>query len=190
MPHGISDIAVLGILLAAVVLLIFVSRRQKEKEKEKRRRELLKRDYPDLISKLLLLLQAGMVARSAFIRIAADYKKDTDAGKAAKPAFEEVQKACLEMRQGVLEEEAYLRFGKRCVLPCYRTLSVLLTQNIKKGGSSLIDLLEREIVTAMEERKRTARADGERASVKLLLPMGMMLILVLAIMIIPAFLSI
>ncbi len=178
------------VLLAGTAAVLFViSRRQKAAEAEKKRREQLKKDYPELISKLLLLMQAGMVARSAFMRIAADYRKEKEDGKRIRPAFEEVEKACSEMGKGIHEEEAYLRFGKRCVLPSYRTLSVLLTQNINKGGSGLTELLEREIVTAMEERKRTARVDGERASIRLLLPMGMMLMVVLAVMIIPAFLS-
>ena len=175
---------------AAFVLLFLFSRKQKAAEKEKKRREQLKRDYPELISRLLLLMQAGLVSRSAFKRIAEDYRKDLAAGKMRRPAFEEVWLMCAEMEKGISEEEAYLRFGKRCMLPAYRTLSVYLIQNMKKGGNALLDTLETEIVQAQEEKKRSARVEGEKASIRLLLPMGMMLVVVLAVMIIPAFLSI
>ncbi len=66
---------------------------------------------------------------------------------------------------------------------------MLLVQSIKKGGSGLADTLQREIVTAMEDRKRSARSEGEKASIKLLLPMGLMLMVVLVITIVPAFMS-
>ena len=184
-----NRIFTLIILFVIAAVLLFVSRRQKKAEMEKKRRENLKRDYPELVSRLLLLLQAGLVCRSAFMRIASDYEKDIKKGKKARAAFEEVVRTCAEMEKGVGEIEAYRNFGIRCALPSYRTLSVLIAQNVKKGGSGLLEMLEREMVTAMDERKRTARADGEKASVKLLLPMGMMLVVVMAVTIVPAFMS-
>ena len=50
-------------------------------------------------------------------------------------------------------------------------------------------LLEEEEWEAYEQRKAQARQSGEEASTKLLLPMGIMLVIVLAIMIIPAGIS-
>ena len=80
----------LSVLAAAAAVLFVLSRRQKAAEREKKRREQLKQDYPDLISRLLLLLQAGLVSRSAFIRIAKDYENDLSAGKRNRPAFDEI----------------------------------------------------------------------------------------------------
>lgn len=178
------------VLLAMAAGLCLIAARQRAAEKEKRRREALKRDYPELISRLLLYLQAGLVPKTAFVRMAESYRSNRTAGTQKKsPAFEEVERTCSEMNKGISEEEAYISFGKRCVLPGYRTLSVLLVQSIKKGGSGLTDTLRREIVTAMEERKRVSRTEGEKASVKLLLPMGLMLLVVLVITIVPAFMS-
>ena len=186
MENRIVQLIVLAVI---AVLLFMLSRKQKAAEKEKLRRERLKQDYPELISRLLLLMQAGLVARTAFLRMADSYKKDLASGSKRRPAFDEVCILCAEMEKGVGEEEAYLRFGKRCVLPFYRTLSVVLVQNIKKGGNTLCSMLEQEIVQAQEEKKRLARIEGEKASIRLLLPMGLMLIVVLAVMIVPAFLS-
>ena len=178
------------VLFAIAAGLLFIAVKQRTAEKERKRREELKKDYPELISRLLLYLQAGLVPKASFIRISEGYRKERNNRRQRKrPAFEEVEKTCIEMDRGISEEEAYIRFGKRCVLPAYRTLSVLLVQSIKKGGTGLSDALEREIVAAMEERKRTSRAEGEKASVKLLLPMGLMLMVVLMITIIPALMS-
>ena len=53
----------------------------------------------------------------------------------------------------------------------------------------MADMLERESMEAWEERKRKARVLGEAAATKLLVPMIMMLMVVMAIVMIPAFLS-
>ena len=50
-------------------------------------------------------------------------------------------------------------------------------------------MLEREAETAMNERKHHARRIGEQAGTKLLLPMVMMLSVVLAILLVPAFMA-
>lgn len=50
-------------------------------------------------------------------------------------------------------------------------------------------MLEKESVEAWEERKRKARVLGEAAATKLLVPMIMMLLVVMALIMIPAFLS-
>ena len=184
-----NKVLTLAALAGVIIVLIIISRRQKDAEQEKKRREKLLADYPELISRLLLYLKAGLVCRSAFFRIAADYKKESDSGKPVRPAFEELTAACRDMEKGLGEVESYRKFGRRCVLPSYRMLSVLLEQNIKKGGPALTEQLEREMITAYEERRRLARIEGERASIKLLLPMGMMLIVVMAIVIVPAMIS-
>ena len=56
-------------------------------------------------------------------------------------------------------------------------------------SSQMADMLERESVEAWEERKRKARVLGEAAATKLLFPMMLMLVVVMAIVMIPAFLS-
>ena len=47
-------------------------------------------------------------------------------------------------------------------------------------------LLEQEEWEAYEQRKTQAKQAGEEAGTKLLLPMGIMLVIVLAILVIPA----
>ena len=58
-----------------------------------------------------------------------------------------------------------------------------------KGSHRMADLLEKEALEAWDERKRKARVLGETAATKLLVPMVMMLAVVMAIIMIPAFLS-
>ena len=96
---------------------------------------------------------------------------------------------CHEMDSGVAEMEAYRRFGERCGQMKYKTFSTILIQNLQKGSHRMEDLLEKEALEAWDERKRKARVLGETAATKLLVPMVMMLAVVMAIIMIPAFLS-
>ena len=93
------------------------------------------------------------------------------------------------METGVAESEASRRFGERCGQAKHKTFATLLIQNHQKGSRQMADMLERESVEAWEERKRKARVLGEAAATKLLIPMIMMLMVVMAIVMIPAFLS-
>lgn len=172
-------------LFAALVLL--VRQVQEEQEAKKKRAEQLLMDYPGLVMKFTLLVQAGMTVRKAFQKIAADYRRKGD--NRSRYAYEAVAAACLEMESGVSEADAYRRFGERCGQIKYKTFSILLIQNLQKGSRRMAELLEKESMEAWDERKRKARVLGETAATRLLFPMMMMLAVVMAIIMIPAFLS-
>ena len=144
-------------------------------------------DYPSLIMKFTLLIQAGMTARKVFQKMSADYMRNRS--KTGRYAYEAITIMCHEMDSGVAEMEAYRRFGERCGQMKYKTFSTILIQNLQKGSHRMADLLEKEALEAWDERKRKARVLGETAATKLLVPMVMMLAVVMAIIMIPAFLS-
>ena len=177
-------IAALSFFAAFVLLL---KKAREEQEALAKRSEQLLMDYPPLLLKFTLLIQAGMTARRAFQKMAADYMRT----KPAKGRFEyeAIVTACHEMDSGVSELEAYRRFGEHCDLMKYKTFSTILIQNLQKGSQRMADLLEKEALEAWDERKRKARVLGEAAATKLLVPMVMMLVVVMAIIMIPAFLS-
>ena len=179
-----SLLSALGLVAAAAVV---IAQKREEQAAQARRREEMLMDYPGLIMKFTLLVQAGLTARKAFQKIALDYGKRKDGKKRA--AYEEIRIACYEMDSGISEAEAYRRFGERCGQVKYKTLSTLLIQNLQKGSRYLSDLLEKESVEAWEERKRKARVLGDTAATKLLLPMIMMLLVVMAVIMLPACLS-
>lgn len=102
-------------------------------------------------------------------------------------AYEEMKYARQKMKNGYSECQAYLDYGKRCGIHSYIKFGNLLEQNIRKGTKGLSEILESEVNDAYEERKALARKKGEEAGTKLLLPMGIMLVISMAIIIIPAF---
>lgn len=171
-------------LITAIVIFIASDKDLYEKL-EKRNRQLLL-DYPEIINKLTLLLGAGMPLANAWHKIVQDYKEKS---KEKRFAYEEMLITSNELMLGISEITAYERFGRRVKLLPYLRFASLIAQNVKKGSSDLLRLLELEGVEAFEERKELAKRIGEEAGTKLLMPMMLMLLVVLVIIIVPAFLS-
>ena len=184
LPH--TWIYILLISCFAAFALYTGRDRDLKAEVAKREREMLL-DYPEIVSKLTLLIGAGLTLRAAFEKVAVDYKNRTYGRKSF--AMEEMLITVYRMRSGVSEYEAYLDFGKRCAVRRYTKLGALFSQNIKKGSAGLLAEMEKEVHDAFEERKANARKRGEEAGTKLLLPMAMMLSVVMIVIIVPAFMS-
>ncbi|MDY3250743.1 MAG: secretion protein F [Candidatus Choladocola sp.] len=189
-------LSILALTMVAAVCIYFQMDNEVHKKAEARKAQLLL-DYPDLMWKMTMLLGAGLGIKGTFSRISEEYlrKKAEGSGKFGKGkekiryVYEEITYACYEMRSGIPESQAYERFGKRCQLPEYIRIGSVLSQNLKKGAKGLTAMLETEAESSLNDRKNHARKIGEQAGTKLLLPMVLMLGIVLAILMVPAFLS-
>ena len=170
------------------ILLIFSGIRNREADAEKKKEEMLM-DYPHIVSKLVLLLCAGLSMRSAFLKMASDYKESLRNGGRRREGFEEILRLCADMEKGLSETEAYEHMGHRACEIRYRTFAALLVQNMRRGSRELIDLLSGEAEEAFDERKRKARILGEKAGTKLIFPTMLMLLVVIAVIMTPAFVS-
>ncbi len=169
--------------------LIYVSKdKELSKEVEDRRRSMMM-EYPQFISRLVLYMGAGMSVRGIFRLFSAEYQKDLKLGGKRSFLYEEIHRSCNEMESGVPELSAYERLAVRCGAQQYTRLVTLLSQNLKKGNSELLDLLYEESDKATDERMSYARKLGEEAGTKLLVPMVMMLLIVMVVVVIPAYLS-
>lgn len=187
---GTKTGGIICVLSLVLGLGVYPLQKEKEKKKQELMRKEMQRDYPDIIQKLVLFLRAGFTIRKALEKIAEGYLRSKEKYHVKeRNAYEEIVRTCREMQGGIYEAEAYERFGIRCGISQYKILSVLLVQNLKKGNQNLLELLEREEAVAEDERKRSAKVRGEEASTKLLLPMVLQLIVVLMILMIPAFFS-
>lgn len=172
-----------GVLAGFVPLLS----RSRERERRKKRDCLLELEYPDMVSKMALLLGSGMTLQGAWKRIALSYERKRSEHRIKEmPVYEEMMLTCREMENGVEESRAYLRFGERCGMAAYRRFGNILGQNLKKGSQGIVGLLEHEAEDAFEERKSAAKRYGEEAGTKLLFPMMLMLSIVMLILLVPA----
>lgn len=175
--------------LFLVVIIPFISY-QKDQEIHKQteiRKKQLQESFPDFISKLILLLEAGMSIKGAFFRIGEDYRKKNDGKR--NYLYEELLYVCRRMKNGLTEKEGYELLGRRCDISCYKKLSGLLIQHLQKGGSSILESLREESVRASEEEKRIIQKKGEEMGTKLLFPMILMLGIVMVFIMVPALFS-
>ncbi len=177
--------AVLFLLLLGGLFCMWGS---EEKRMRQEREDQLLKDYPDLVSKITLLMQAGLTLRSAWDRITEDYLSARDKKK-TRYVYEEMRNVRNKLNAGIPEAAAYEEFGRNCGNIRYLRLSSVLVQNLKKGTGGLVPLLRKEAAEAFAERKERVKQKGEEAGTRLLIPMAGILVLILAIIMIPAFLS-
>ncbi len=186
-PDTVSSLWILAAILMLSVM-IFKSSDQALATEIKKRDMQMMMDYPQIVSKLTLLIGAGMTIQAAVTKLASDYES-RKAKSGMRYAYEELLLTVRQLKGGVSEGDAYVEFGNRCRVQKYVKLGALLSQNLKKGAGGLLETLEAEEHDAFEERKALARRLGEEAGTKLLAPMGIMLVIVMVIIIMPAFLS-
>lgn len=179
------------IALSVLAFLVWYYKKYVVKRNKERARELqMQTDYSEIVSKLSLLMGAGMNGITAFNKIASDYKlSKTNKKSDIRFAYEEIVQATNRISSGISESEAYAIFGRSCRIHCYVKLGSILTQNVKKGGEGFLEILKSEATEAFIERKALARKAGEEAGTKLLFPMGLMLCVVMVVIIVPAFMS-
>lgn len=162
--------------------------REKKREKERKRNQEFVREYPNVISKFTMLLSTGTTIKHAWDKIVQNYdeqrnKEDSFA------VYEEMRITLHEMQSGIPEGEAYERFGKRCAITQYIKFGTLLSQNLRKGSKGISSILRMEAIQSFENRKSDARKLAEETSARLLIPMVGMLVVVLVMIMVPAFLT-
>lgn len=180
-PQDSTPILMLAMLPAVLVAVYGAKDKDLEKELERRKRR-LSLQYPEFVSKVQLLLGAGISVRNIFIRLS----EDVSLGEELRGELEIVVR---DLKNGMPLRDALDRFGKRTANPLYIKFSALMLQNIRKGTEDLLLQLSGEVSEAFSLRKMQARQLGEEAGTKLLIPMILMLAVVMAALMIPAFLS-
>lgn len=187
---GQSGLGIVLLAVLAIALAVYNKKIAQPKKAAENREKQMKLDYSEIVSKLSLLMGAGMSQTLALKKIATDYKSAREQGKLEKRyAYEEIAIVANRIETGVSEADAYASMGKACKLHSYIKLCNLLSQNIRKGSDGFNAMLRNEVTEAFMERKAIAKKTGEEAGTKLLLPMILMLMVVLIIIIVPAFMS-
>ncbi len=186
-----SNIAfkVLGLEII-VALLLYLREKEQKKEKEKSEQNSMEQDYPEIIGSLSVLMGAGMTLKQAWNVMANQYTRriETD-GYQSKAAYKEIILVNRKIQEGESEKEALLEMMERIPLMCYHRLIRMLLANREKGTKGLCEMLDKEAEAAYEQRILNVRKSGEEASTKLLMPMMIMLFLVMAIVLLPAFIN-
>lgn len=135
-------------------------------------------DFSEVVSKLALLTNAGMILREA-------WELTSKVGDGV--FYQEMRNAVVEMENGISESEAIRRFGIRCMMPEIKKFSATLIQGIQKGNSELSSMLQNQSAEIWNLRKQNVRRQGEKAASKLMIPIFMMFIGVIIMIVVPIF---
>ena len=167
-------------LAVLIPVLLYAKHISDKKQKKKKLEEEYIREYPEIISKLSLLIGAGMTPYNALVRISSDGQGE---------AYTQIRNMVRRIQSGKAERMEYADFGRIFGIHCYSKLGTMLEQNMVRGNERLREMLKNECMEALEERKARARKAGEQAGTMLLMPMMMMLVVVMVIIMVPAFMS-
>ena len=144
------------------------------------RRDNILSSMPQMLSKLTLLVNSGMIVREAWEKVAYG-------GSGA--LYEEMQLTVKEMQNGISDLDAYRNFADRCSLKEVRRFASTMIQNLSKGNAELSYFLKEMSEEMWEEKKHLVKRKGEAANSKLLMPTAMIFIGILVMIIVPAFMS-
>ncbi len=168
---------ILGIVIGAL-LLWYLDELVNDKLEERREELLL--DFPQVLSKLTLLVNSGLVLREA-------WKKVSCTGE--RVLYQEMRKTTEELANGISETEAYQNFANRCALKEIRKFSNMITQNLQKGTSELTFYLKEMSEEMWEAKKNTVMQKAQDANSKLLMPTSIIFIGILVMVMVPMFTS-
>lgn len=177
--YGLSsgELAILVVLIILSLVSGFYFMTLTKKRILSRNEEML-REFANVVSKLALLVNAGMIIRDAWEQVA--YSSEG-------ALFEEMRIASEEMKNGVSQEEALRHFSNRCVISEIKKFTTTITQSMSKGNSEIATELQRQSKEVWMLKKQNVKRQGEIAANKLMIPIVVMFIGILTMIIIPIF---
>lgn len=176
--YGLADSMaafLVGIMFSGLAYYYFGT--MAEKKILARSEEMLS-EFSEVVSKLALLTNAGMILREAWEEIA--YTREST-------LYLEMQKAVEDMNNGMAEVDAIFQFGSRCIIPEIKKFSSTLVQGVTKGNSELTMMLMVQSKEVWGAKKQSVRRQGEKAASKLLIPICIMFVGILIMILVPIF---
>lgn len=172
-----NDITILMVMLAFAAVGYYYYATNTAAIIRKRSDELL-RQFPDIVSKLALLINAGMIMKEAWYKIAEN-------GDGL--IYEEMRKAVVDMENGTSEFDAYYDFGVRCVIPEIKKFTSTMLQGLVKGNQEFAIMIKEQNREIWDIKQNHVRQQGEKAASKLLIPICLMFVGILIMVIVPIF---
>lgn len=169
---------VCGILMAGVLIYSVTSSIKSAIEREK---DSIVDEFPQMISKLTMLVNAGMLVRRAWDEVANSNFEF--------PIYREMRTASKDMIEGKSVEAAMSSFAERCGVKEIRKFASVYVQAVNRGASESIDSMKIMADEAWYEKKQLAKQKGEIASQKLLIPNMIMFLGIMIVVVVPMVIS-
>jgi len=142
----------------------------------RKRQNAIVRQFPNVVSKLALLVTSGMIMERAWKETA--YSQETE-------LYIEMRKTSKELDNLVSPESAYSNFINRCNTKESAKLASAIMQNLSKGNKEIGRLLKDMAHEAWMERRHIAKRDAEKANSKLMIPTMLLFLAILVMLMVP-----
>lgn len=143
----------------------------------KAKKEAIISEFPKMVSKLTLLINAGMLARRAWDEVANSNFESS--------IYEEMRTTSMDIQQGMSIEDAMNSFASRCAIKEIRKFSSIFVQTVNRGASESINSMKIMADEAWEQKKQLSKQQGELAAQKLLIPNMIMFLGILIVVVVP-----
>lgn len=173
---AMSNQPIVAVLVIAVSFLfpVYVGMNIDTKITEQRNEILL--DYPGILSKMALLINAGMMLREAWELVGES--GDTK-------LYREMQAVTKKIKNGVTETQAYRELADACKINEMKKFVSIICQNLERGSSELVFVMRELSDEAWTAKKNVAKMKGESATAKLILPIGLTFVGILIMILVP-----
>lgn len=177
-----KDKMVVLLFLAALVVIgvVWTNEIQGMKKRVTERSEACLAEFPNVISKLALLVSSGMILFNAWTEVAKSKEG---------PIYDLMRSACQDVKNGMSEPDAYYRFGILSDSQDIRKFSSMLVQSLEKGGAELTGFLMQQSKELWSQKRQRSLQAGDAAAAKLLIPTVLMLVGILIIILSSVFLG-
>lgn len=168
----------LGILLGGVVVFALVYGVSSSiKASVQREKDSIVDEFPRMVSKLTMLVNAGMLVRRAWDEVAnSNFEL---------PLYREMRITSKDISEGMAIDAAMDGFAQRCGVKEIRKFSSIYVQAVKRGASESVESMKTMSDEAWEQKKQYAKQKGEIASQKLLIPNMIMFFGILLVVVAP-----
>ncbi len=174
-------IYILGALMA--LLFLYHNRFYMIAREEKKARESIIKELPEFINKIVLLINAGVILNTAFLKVADDCDETTVKRSYFYRRIKDIGNLVRETNAS-LHHELYT-FAKHSGVKELMRITNIILENIDKGDD-LSDKLRRENEILWFARKQQAEEKGRLAETKLTLPLMILLTVLIMVTIAPA----
>lgn len=158
-----EQLPILLILVLLFVAAFWNLSLSRMKEKVQQRREACEAEFPNMVYKLALLINSGMVLREAW-RVTAYGKEGT--------LYTLMKQACEDMENGESDIGAIYKFGVTSDSASIKKFTSAMIQGMQKGNSELADFMVSQTSELWAHKRQMALQQGEVAAGKLIIPLG------------------
>lgn len=178
---GLTSEIIVILVVMIMAFAVYMNYAELIKKKLHKRSEEILSQFPDVVAELALLINAGMIMKEAWQKIAYDGEGEI---------YKYMKKSVTEMENGVSEAEAYSQFANDCMVQEVKKFTSTIVQGLEKGNSEMSEMLKQQSNEVWIFRQNQVRQMGEKAASKLLVPILIMFIGILIMIIVPIFANI